>query len=137
MSKRTEVDSMGEVQVDSERLWGAQTHRAIEHFRISTERAPAELIFALASVKRACAQVNRELGLLDADIARAIESAAQQVMGGGLNGEFPLSVWQTGSGTQTHMNMNEVLANLASERLGGVRGTGRLVHPNDHVNMGQ
>ena len=137
MPKRMEVDSMGEVPVDDERLWGAQTQRSIEHFKISTERMPAELIAALASVKRACAQVNRELGLLDADIARAIESCAQQLMSGDHAQHFPLSVWQTGSGTQTNMNMNEVLANMASERLGGPRGPGRLVHPNDHLNMGQ
>jgi fumarate hydratase class II len=137
MSKRIETDSMGEIEVDDERLWGAQTQRAIENFRISTERIPGELIAALAIVKRACAQVNRELGLLDPAIAAAIEAAAQEVASGRLDAEFPLPVWQTGSGTQTHMNVNEVLANLASERLGGPRGAGRRVHPNDHVNLGQ
>ncbi|HEY2927369.1 class II fumarate hydratase, partial [Piscinibacter sp.] len=137
MSKRIETDSMGEIEVDDERLWGAQTQRAIEHFRISTERIPGELIAALAIVKRACAQVNGELGLLDPGLAGAIEAAAQEVAGGRHDAEFPLPVWQTGSGTQTHMNINEVLANLASERLGGRRGAGRRVHPNDHVNLGQ
>jgi fumarate hydratase class II len=137
MSKRTETDSMGEVEVDADRLWGAQTQRSLAHFRISTERMPPELIVALAAIKRAAAQVNRELGLLDADIAGAIDAAAQRVLDGGLADEFPLAVWQTGSGTQTNMNMNEVLANLASELLGGTRGAGRRVHPNDHVNLGQ
>jgi len=137
MSKRIETDSMGEIEVDDERLWGAQTQRAIEHFRISTERIPGELIAALGIVKRACAQVNRELGLLDPNLAAAIEAAAHEVSSGSLAAEFPLPVWQTGSGTQTTMNINEVLANLASARLGGPRGAGRRVHPNDHVNLGQ
>src|SRR5438094_797284 len=137
MSKRIEMDSMGEVQVDDERLWGAQTQRAIEHFRISTERMPTEMISALAMVKRACAAVNRDLGLLDPKIAQAIDFAAQLVLGGTLDHEFPLHVWQTGSGTQSNMNMNEVLANRASELLGGERGEKRRVHPNDEVNRGQ
>ena len=111
--------------------------RSIQNFKISTERIPAELIAALAHVKRASAQVNCDLGLLDADKAGAIAFAVQEVLSGRLADEFPLSVWQTGSGTQTNMNINEVLANLASERLGGPRGSGRLVHPNDHVNLGQ
>jgi len=137
MSKRIEVDSMGEIEVDADRLWGAQTQRSLQHFRISTERMPPELIAALARIKRAAAQVNQELGLLDAKIAQAIAAAADKVLTGTLAEEFPLVVWQTGSGTQTNMNMNEVLANLASELLGGPRGRQRLVHPNDHVNMGQ
>ena len=137
MSKRIEVDSMGEIEVDADRLWGAQTQRSLQHFRISSERMPPELIAALARIKRAAAQVNQELGLLDAKIAQAITSAADKVLAGTLDQEFPLAVWQTGSGTQTNMNMNEVLANLASELLGGQRGRQRLVHPNDHVNMGQ
>jgi fumarate hydratase class II len=137
MNKRIEVDSMGEVAVDEERLWGAQTQRSLAHFKISTERMPIELIHALAAIKRACARVNRELGLLEPGIADAIDQAAQQVFLGELDAEFPLVVWQTGSGTQTNMNMNEVLANLASEVLGGARGRGRGVHPNDHVNLGQ
>jgi len=137
MTQRIEKDSMGDVAVDDAHLWGAQTQRSIENFRISTERMPPELIAALVRVKLVAAQVNRELGLLDAKIAGAIELAAGEVLNGRLNDEFPLSVWQTGSGTQTNMNVNEVLANLASERLGGTRGSGRLVHPNDHVNLGQ
>ena len=137
MTKRIEMDSMGEVQVDDERLWGAQTQRATEHFRISTERMPTEMISALAMVKRACAAVNRDLGLLDPKIAQAIDFSAQLVLGGTLDHEFPLHVWQTGSGTQSNMNMNEVLANIASEYLGGKRGSKRLVHANDHVNLGQ
>jgi fumarate hydratase class II len=134
---RIERDSFGEVAVAVERLWGAQTQRSLEHFRISTERMPAELILALASVKRACAQANRELGLLDAAKADAIMAAADEVLAGRHAEEFPLSVWQTGSGTQTNMNMNEVLANRASELLGGGRGAERRVHPNDDVNLGQ
>src|SRR5882762_5949812 len=134
---RTETDSMGEVQVDADRRWGAQTQRSLEHFRISGERMPIELIHALASIKRACAVVNLDLGLLDEKVARAIEAAATRVLKGDFDDEFPLVVWQTGSGTQTNMNMNEVLANLASEALGGGEGAKRLVHPNDHVNRGQ
>ncbi|MBD8050925.1 class II fumarate hydratase [Limnohabitans radicicola] len=134
---REEFDALGAVQVDAQRLWGAQTQRALVHFDISTERMPVALIHALASVKRACAQVNGDLGLLPAQKVRAIVAAAEEVMAGRHEAEFPLSVWQTGSGTQTHMNMNEVLANRASEYLGGPRGQGRLVHPHDEVNLGQ
>lgn len=137
MATRTETDSMGEIQVDAQRLWGAQTQRSLEHFRISGERMPQELLHALARIKHACATVNHALGLLDEDKARAIEAAAERVLAGELEQEFPLVVWQTGSGTQTNMNMNEVLANLASEGMGGERGPRRRVHPNDHVNMGQ
>jgi len=136
-SHRTERDSFGEIQVPAERLWGAQTQRSLQHFRISGERMPAELIRALARVKKACAQANRVLGALDARKADAIIAAADEVLAGKHDGEFPLVVWQTGSGTQTNMNMNEVLANRASELLGGERGEGRLVHPNDDVNRGQ
>jgi fumarate hydratase, class II len=134
---RIEKDSMGEVAVPAAALWGAQTQRSLEHFHISTERMPQPLLMALARVKRACAQVNAELGLLDATTAAAIAQAAGEVLAGEHPGAFPLSVWQTGSGTQTNMNMNEVLANRASELLGGPRGEGRRVHPNDHVNLGQ
>jgi len=137
MANRIETDSMGPIEVDAERLWGAQTQRSLEHFRISGERMPRELIAALVAIKRAAAQVNRELGLLDDKLATAIEQAAAEVLDGRHGDEFPLVVWQTGSGTQTNMNVNEVLANRASELLGGPRGKGRLVHPNDHVNMGQ
>ncbi|MCK6373572.1 MAG: class II fumarate hydratase [Zoogloea sp.] len=134
---RTESDAFGPIEVPASALWGAQTQRSLQHFAISTERMPAPLIGALAEVKRACARVNGELGLLPADTAAAIIAAADEVLAGDHPDAFPLSVWQTGSGTQTNMNMNEVLANRASEILGGVRGMGRRVHPNDHVNLGQ
>ena len=134
---RWERDSFGAIAVPAARLWGAQTQRALEHFRISSEIMPRELIRALALVKRACALTNRDLGLLEDRKAAAIAEAADEVLAGEHASEFPLSVWQTGSGTQTNMNLNEVLANRASELLGGVRGEARLVHPNDEVNMGQ
>ncbi len=134
---RLEKDSFGTIPVASERLWGAQTQRSLEHFAISSERMPEELIHALAVVKHACARVNRELGLLSGHKATAIMAAADEVAGGQHADQFPLSVWQTGSGTQTNMNMNEVLANRASELLGGERGSARLVHPNNEVNLGQ
>ncbi len=137
MSTRNERDSFGTIAVPSERLWGAQTQRSLEHFHISSEQMPQEIVMALAEVKRACARVNRDLGLLNADRANAIIEAAEEVLAGQRVLEFPLSVWQTGSGTQSHMNMNEVLANRASELLGGVRGEGRKIHPNDDVNLGQ
>ncbi len=137
MEQRIETDSFGDIAVPAERLWGAQTQRALQHFAISSERMPVELLAALAQVKRACAVVNGELGLLPADKASAIVSAADEVIAGMHAAEFPLSVWQTGSGTQTNMNMNEVLANRGSELLGGERGQRRLLHPNDDVNLGQ
>ncbi|MDO9031888.1 MAG: class II fumarate hydratase [Hydrogenophaga sp.] len=134
---RIETDSMGAIEVPADRLWGAQTQRSLAHFAISGERLPTELIRALAEVKRACAVVNPSLASLDADRAGAIVAAADEVIAGRHAGEFPLVVWQTGSGTQTNMNLNEVLANRASELLGGARGEGRLVHPNDDVNRSQ
>jgi fumarate hydratase class II len=134
---RIERDTMGEVAVPQERLWGAQTQRSLEHFKISGERMPRDLILALAQVKKAAALVNLDLGVLDEKKTRAIVAAADEVLAGRHDDEFPLVVWQTGSGTQTNMNMNEVLANRASELLGGPRGEGRLVHPNDDVNKGQ
>ena len=136
-TNRIERDSFGIIDVAASRLWGAQTQRSLQNFNISTERMPAELITALAAVKRACAVVNRDLGRLDAIKAGAIIDAADEVIDGQHADQFPLSVWQTGSGTQTNMNMNEVLANRASERLGGARGDARLLHPNDDVNRGQ
>jgi fumarate hydratase class II len=134
---RIERDTFGEIEVPADRLWGAQTQRSLRNFRISGERMPAELIEALALVKRACARVNVELAVLDAAKGRAIIEAADEVIAGRHEQEFPLVVWQTGSGTQTNMNMNEVLANRASEILGGERGMKRTVHPNDDVNRGQ
>jgi fumarate hydratase, class II len=134
---RLERDTFGEIAVANDALWGAQTQRSLHHFAISTERMPRELLLALALVKRSCARVNRDLGALDAIKADAIAAAADEVLAGAHDAQFPLSVWQTGSGTQTNMNMNEVLANRASQLLGGVVGEGRLVHPNDDVNKGQ
>ncbi len=134
---RTERDSMGPIEVPADRLWGAQTQRALDHFAISSERMPRALVIALATVKAACARVNADLGLLAEDVADAVIAAAREVARGEHADEFPLGVWQTGSGTQSNMNMNEVLANRASELLGGARGPGRRVHPNDAVNLGQ
>ncbi|BDS25373.1 TPA: class II fumarate hydratase [Enterobacter asburiae] len=134
---RHEKDSMGAIDVPADKLWGAQTQRSLEHFRISTEKLPVSLIQALALTKRAAAKVNQDLGLLTADKATAIINAADEVLAGKHPDEFPLAIWQTGSGTQSNMNMNEVLANRASELLGGVRGMERKVHPNDDVNKSQ
>ena len=134
---RLERDTFGEIAVADTALWGAQTQRSLHHFAISTERMAPELIRALALVKRGAAVVNRELGVLDANKAGAIVAAADEVLAGRHGAQFPLSVWQTGSGTQTNMNMNEVLANRASQLLGGEVGEARLVHPNDDVNRGQ
>ncbi|RUP25128.1 MAG: class II fumarate hydratase [Curvibacter sp.] len=137
MSTRVEVDSFGPIEVPADRLWGAQTQRSLQNFAISGERQPRELIMALAQVKRACAYVNQRMGLLPSPKAMAIIAAAEEVLEGRHDDQFPLVVWQTGSGTQTNMNLNEVLANRASELLGGPRGQGRLVHPNDDVNCSQ
>ncbi len=137
MTTRTEYDTFGPIAVPADRLWGAQTQRSLQNFDISGERQPREIIRALVQVKRASARVNHALGLLKADKADAITAAADEVLAGQHDGEFPLVVWQTGSGTQTNMNVNEVLANRASELLGGTRGEGRLVHPNDDVNRSQ
>src|SRR5476651_955260 len=134
---RIEKDSMGPIDVPADKLWGAQTQRSLEHFRISSEKMPPALIHALALTKRAAASVNMDLGLLPAERGDAIIAAADEVLAGKHPTEFPLSIWQTGSGTQTNMNMNEVLANRASEILGGQRGEERLIHPNDDVNKGQ
>jgi fumarate hydratase class II len=136
-STRTETDTFGPIDVESHRLWGAQTQRSIQNFRIGTERMPLPLIHALALVKQAAALVNRDLGLLEPRLADAIAASAAEVVEGKYDDEFPLVVWQTGSGTQSNMNMNEVLAALANERLGGQRGQKSPVHPNDHVNRGQ
>ena len=137
MKTRTEKDTFGPIEVPEQHLWGAQTQRSLHFFAISTEKMPVPLVAAMARLKRAAAKVNAELGELDPQVADAIMRAADEVVAGKWPDEFPLSVWQTGSGTQSNMNMNEVLANRASELLGGERGEGRKVHPNDHVNRGQ
>ena len=136
-STRTESDSFGPIEVPADRYWGAQTERSRQNFRIGHDRMPTGLVHALALVKLAAARTNQELGLIEPRVADAIVRAAQDVIDGRLDDHFPLVVWQTGSGTQTNMNLNEVIANRASELLGGERGAGRLVHPNDHVNMSQ
>ncbi|WP_323815934.1 class II fumarate hydratase [Cellvibrio sp. NN19] len=137
MKTRSERDTFGPIDVPAERLWGAQTQRSLQNFDISGERQPLEIIRALAQVKRASAKVNCALGLQDAKKTEAIIAAADEVIAGKHPNEFPLVVWQTGSGTQTNMNLNEVIANRASEILGDPRGDTRLVHPNDDVNRSQ
>ena len=137
MNIRIERDTFGPIEVPAERLWGAQTQRSLQNFDISGERQPREIVRALVQIKRSSAVVNHLLGLMDDGKASAIIAAADEVLAGRHDDEFPLVVWQTGSGTQTNMNVNEVLANRASELLGGPRGEGRLVHPNDDVNMSQ
>ena len=134
---RVETDSFGPIEVDAERLWGAQTQRSLQNFKIGGERMAPAMVRALGIVKLAAARVNVRLGQVDAKLGAAIADAAQEVVDGRLDGEFPLVVWQTGSGTQTNMNTNEVIAGLANERLGGQRGGKSPVHPNDHVNRGQ
>ena len=136
-STRSETDSFGPIEVPSASYWGAQTERSRHNFRIGRDRMPMDIIRALGIVKLASAETNRELGLLDARRARAIVRAAREVIDGKFDDHFPLVVWQTGSGTQTNMNLNEVIANRASELLGGELGAKKPVHPNDHVNMSQ
>ncbi|MCD1643862.1 class II fumarate hydratase [Aurantimonas coralicida] len=137
MSTRTETDSIGAIEVEADRYWGAQTERSRNNFRIGGDRQPLPLIHALALVKKAVARVNTSMGRLDGQIADAIESAADEIVAGKLDDHFPLVVWQTGSGTQTNMNVNEVISNRAIEMLGGTMGSKKPVHPNDHVNMSQ
>ena len=134
---RIEKDTFGPIEVPADRLWGAQTQRSLKYFSISSEHMPLEVVRALALVKQAAARVNIENGSLPQEKGEAIIRAASEVLEGKHDGEFPLYVWQTGSGTQSNMNANEVLANRASELLGGERGEGRKVHPNDDVNKGQ
>ncbi|MBI5322373.1 class II fumarate hydratase [Bradyrhizobium sp.] len=136
-STRTETDSFGPIEVPSDRYWGAQTQRSRQNFRIGTDRMPIAIVHALGIVKLASAETNRELGLLDARRSGAIVRAAREVIEGKLDDHFPLVVWQTGSGTQTNMNLNEVIANRANVLLGGKLGAKEPVHPNDHVNMSQ
>ena len=134
---RTETDTFGPIEVPAGRYWGAQTQRSLQNFAIGDERMPAPIIHALGVVKQAAALTNAELGLLEPRLAEAIAQAAAEVAEGKHDAEFPLRIWQTGSGTQTNMNANEVIANLANERLGGRRGAKFPTHPNDHVNLGQ
>jgi fumarate hydratase class II len=134
---RTERDTMGSIEVSAARYYGAQTARSLRFFDIGTESMPPEVIHALAVVKKASAGVNMELGLLPRNLAMLIGEAADAIVSGALDAEFPLRVWQTGSGTHTNMNVNEVIANLANEKAGAGRGSHAPVHPNDHVNMSQ
>ncbi len=137
MPTRIETDSMGSIQVDHDRYWGAQTQRSLQNFKIGDERMPRDVIRALGILKKACARANMELGILKKEIGEWIVRAAEEVMDGLLDEHFPLVVWQTGSGTQTNMNANEVIANRAIEMAGGKLGGKDPVHPNDHVNMSQ
>src|SRR5438128_3296814 len=134
---RTETDSMGPIEVPNDRYWGAQTARSLIHFAIGADKMPRTIIWAMGILKKACAEVNRDLGKLPADKAKLIVQAADEVIDGKLDDHFPLSVWQTGSGTQTNMNVNEVISNRAIEMAGGKMGSKRPIHPNDHVNMSQ
>lgn len=137
MPTRIETDTFGPIEVEDDRLWGAQAQRSLGNFRIGWEKQPASIVKALGVVKQAAARANMKLGQLDPDIGEVIVSAAQEVIDGKLNDHFPLVVWQTGSGTQSNMNANEVISNRAIEMLGGVKGSKKPVHPNDHVNMSQ
>ena len=152
MSSRTEKDSMGEIQVPAERLWGAQTQRSIENFKIGGDKFPREMIRALGILKKSAARANEKLGILEPDLAKVIIQASDEVISGKWDAEFPLVVWQTGSGTQTNMNANEVIANRAFQLRGGKLGEKpadkaaekaaeksaiKAVHPNDHVNKAQ
>src|ERR1700679_2949576 len=134
---RTETDSFGPIEVPADRYWAAQTQRSLQNFKIGWEKQPLPVVRALGVVKRAAAEVNMALGRLDPKLGDAIVAAAQEIIDGKLDDHFPLSVWQTGSGTQTNMNVNEVIASRANEMLGGERGGKSPIHPNDHVNMSQ
>jgi fumarate hydratase, class II len=134
---RTETDSLGAIAVPAEHYWGAQTQRSLVHLSIGEDRMPAAVIHAYAHIKKAAAEAHAAAGRMDSRLAGAIAAAADEVVAGRLDSEFPLSVWQTGSGTQTNMNLNEVIANRANQSLGGELGSNHPVHPNDHVNMGQ
>jgi fumarate hydratase class II len=137
MKYRIETDTMGQMKVPADKYYGCQTARSLENFKIGGERMPRELIRALGTLKKAAALTNAELGLLDKKLCKAICAAADEVIAGKLDDHFPLVVWQTGSGTQTNMNANEVISNRAIEMLGGEMGSKKPVHPNDHVNMSQ
>ena len=127
MKQRIEKDSIGEILVDSDKLWGAQTQRSFENFKIGTEKMPVEIIRAITIIKRAAAVVNFSMGNMSEEISQSVTAACDKILAGGLDDQFPLSVWQTGSGTQTNMNVNEVISHLTEGR----------AHPNDHVNMSQ
>ncbi|PKM27732.1 MAG: class II fumarate hydratase, partial [Gammaproteobacteria bacterium HGW-Gammaproteobacteria-11] len=134
---RTETDSLGPVEVPEQAYWAAQTQRSLSNFEIGTERMPIEVLHALALIKKAAARVNDRIGDLPPDVARLIEQAADEILHGQHDDQFPLVVWQTGSGTQSNMNVNEVIAGRANELAGGTRGGKSPVHPNDHVNRAQ
>ncbi|HUO12010.1 MAG TPA: class II fumarate hydratase, partial [Caulobacteraceae bacterium] len=134
---RIETDTFGPIEVPADRYWGAQTERSLHNFKIGWEKQPQSIVRALGVIKRACAEANMDLGVLDSNIGNVIVQVAQEVIDGQLDAHFPLSVWQTGSGTQSNMNANEVISNRAIELLGGVMGSKKPVHPNDHVNMSQ
>ena len=135
MTTRTETDTFGPIEVEDDRYWGAQAERSRGNFRIGWEKQPASIVRALGIVKKAAARTNMALGHLDPALGEAIAAAADEVIAGRLDDHFPLVVWQTGSGTQSNMNANEVISNRAIEMLGGVKGSKKPVHPNDHVNM--
>src|SRR5215468_1399352 len=137
MATRTETDTFGPIEVDDDAYWGAQSQRSIGNFKIGVEKMPQPIVRALGVIKRAAAEANMELGRLDPEIGKAIIAAAQEVIDGKLDAHFPLAVWQTGSGTQSNMNANEVISNRAIELMGGAKGSKKPVHPNDHVNMSQ
>src|SRR5438132_2931493 len=134
---RTESDSMGKIEVPANVYWGAQTERSLLHFNIGRDTMPPELIHAFGTLKKACALVNQDLGKLPQDLAKLIVQAADEVIAGKLDDQFPLRIWQTGSGTQTNMNVNEVISNRAIELAGGEMGSKKPIHPNDDVNMSQ
>ena len=134
---RIETDSMGEVKVENQYYWGAQTQRSINNFKIAGQKMPQEVIEALVIIKRSAAIVHGSLGVLDKDLAKVIVESADRILGGELGDNFPLVVWQTGSGTQSNMNVNEVIAGIANESLTSKKGGKSPIHPNDHVNMGQ
>src|SRR5215510_7249268 len=136
-STRTETDTFGPIEVPADKYWGAQAQRSLGNFRIGWEKQPKAIIRALGIVKRAAAETNMALDRLDPGLGKAIVAAAQEVIDGKLDEHFPLVIWQTGSGTQSNMNANEVIANRAIEMLGGSKGSKKPVHPNDHVNMSQ
>ena len=137
MNTRMETDSMGQIPVPADRYWGAQTQRSLIHFNIGDDRIPLEVIRAFAILKKASARANESLGNLPSELANAISGVCDEILEGRLDDEFPLKVWMTGSGTQSNMNVNEVISNRANEKLGSPRGAKKPVHPNDHVNRSQ